>query len=119
MGEFTIELNDLWFYSFHGLYEEERRVGGEFAVDFTGVYKYEGDKIISLKETVNYISLYDIIKHEMIKSQALLETVASNILNKVHQRFPEFKELQIRITKKNPPITGISGSVAVRLRREF
>ena len=33
MGEFTIELRGLQFYSFHGLYEEEKKVGGEFIVD--------------------------------------------------------------------------------------
>lgn len=119
MGEFTIELKDLWFYSFHGLYEEEKMVGGDFVVDFSGIYKCNKDQVTSLSDSVNYVSLYDIIKNEMMQAQALLEKVASNIVNKVHQQFPEFIEVQVCITKKNPPIAGIRGSVAVRLKKKF
>ena len=36
MGEFIIELKGLQFYSFHGLYAEEKKVGGEFVVDVSG-----------------------------------------------------------------------------------
>jgi len=119
MGEFTIELKGLQFFSFHGLYEEERRVGGEFIVDLLARYKKEEIKITSLAQSVNYVSLFEIVKQEMITPQDLLETVAGNITDKAHLKFPELNEIEVYIVKKNPPINSIIGSVAVRLHKVY
>lgn len=117
MGEFTIELKGLQFFSFHGLYEEEKLVGGEFVVDLSLKFS-ENNTITSIEQTVNYAALYSLIKVEMNQPRELLETLAQSIADKIFIAYPSVKEIDIRIEKKNPPITGFIGSVAVRWKKE-
>ena len=83
MGEFTIELRNLEFYSFHGLYDEEKKVGGEFVVDAFAKFPAEDHILASIKETVNYAALFAIIKEEMAQPRELLETIAQSTAEKV------------------------------------
>ena len=62
MGEFIIELKGLQFYSFHGLYAEEKKVGGEFVVDVLAKLDSSHHEVSSIKETVNYAEVFEIIK---------------------------------------------------------
>ena len=119
MREFTIELNKLEFFSFHGLYEEEKKVGGEFIVDLSAKYTSPQKSIVSLDETINYAALYEIVKEEMDQPRDLLETIALSIAEKAQQKFPLIKEIEIRIEKKNPPIIGFCGNVAVKYHKKF
>jgi dihydroneopterin aldolase len=119
MAVFTIELKDLWFFSFHGLYEEERKVGGEFIVDMKVKYSTGQNKIASIDETINYAALYEIVKEEMNQPRHLLETIAQSIAEKSHQAFPVIKEIEIRIEKRNPPIVNFSGTVGVSFCKQF
>jgi dihydroneopterin aldolase len=119
ISEFTIELKRLYFFSFHGLHDEERKVGGEFSVDLLVKYSAAENIIVSIEETVNYAILYEIIKEEMKQPRELLETITQSISEKIHQAFPQVKEIEITIEKKHPPIIGFSGSVAVSFKKEF
>ena len=119
MGEFTIELRSLWFFSFHGLYEEEKKVGGEFIVDVFAKFPTGKNNISSIDETINYAALYAIVKTEMNQPRELLEILAQSIAEKIHTQYVSLKEIEIRIEKKNPPITGFVGSVAVRYHKSY
>ena len=119
MNEFLIELKQLYFYSFHGLYDEERKVGGEFIVDLLVKYSTFENKITYIAETVNYAALYEIVKGEMNQPRDLLETIAQSITKKIHLSFPAVKEIEIRIEKKNPPIVNFSGSVSMMYKKEY
>lgn len=119
MSEFTIELKRLYFYSFHGLYEEERKVGGEFSVDLFVKYIGGENNITDIGETINYATLYEIVKTEMKLPRDLLETIAKSIVERIHKKFPIVKEMEICIEKKHPPIISFAGSVGVRLKMQF
>jgi dihydroneopterin aldolase len=116
-GEISIELKSLSFFSFHGLYEEEKRLGGEFIVDAT-VKISAGKAVHSVDDTINYSDLYELIKSEMNQPRELLETLAQSIADKILKDFAMVREIEIRIEKKNPPITGFSGKIAVRYKLE-
>lgn len=119
MGEITIELKELYFFSFHGMYEEERKVGAEFIVDLVVKYVVSKNIISKISETINYEELYEIVKTEMSKPRNLLETIAQTTAEKIHLAFPQSKEIEIRIEKKNPPINNFSGNVAVKYSTQF
>jgi dihydroneopterin aldolase len=119
MSEFTIELRDLEFFSFHGLYEEEKKAGGEFVVDVFAKFPAENHKLTSIDETVNYAALFAIIKDEMNQPRELLETIAQVIAEKIYAKYAVIKEIEIRIEKKKPPIVGFSGTVAARYRKVY
>ena len=117
MGEFTIELRDLQFFSFHGLYEEEKKVGGEFVVDAFAKFPAEGHDLTSINETVNYAALFAIIKDEMGRPRELLETIAQSIAERIYAKYTVIKEIEIRIEKKRAPIVGLNGSVAATYKK--
>ena len=119
MSEFTIELRNLQFFSFHGLYEEEKKVGGEFVVDVFAKFPSENHNLTSIDETVNYAALFAIIKEEMNQPRELLETIAQSIAEKIYTKYSVIKEIEIRIEKKRAPIVGFSGSVAARYKKQY
>jgi dihydroneopterin aldolase len=119
MGEFTIELRDLQFYSFHGLYEEEKKAGGEFVVDVWAKFPAEDHILNSINETVNYAALFAIVKDEMSQPRELLETIAQSIAEKIYAKYGVIKEVEIRIEKKKAPIVGLNGSVAAKYRKVY
>ena len=119
MGEFTIELRGLQFYSFHGLYPEEKKVGGEFIVDVFAKFPAEGHNLKSIDKTVNYAALFAIVKDEMNQPRELLESIAQSIAEKIYAKYSVIKEVEIRIEKKKAPIVGLNGSVAASYRKTW
>lgn len=118
-SELIIELKGVKFFAFHGLYEEERRVGGEYIVNLTVKYEAGDEKVNKIEKTINYENLYEIIKAEMKQTRDLLETIAVSVSEKINKQFSQVKEVEIRIEKKNPPIVNFSGGVAVTYRKQF
>jgi len=119
MGEFIIELKGLQFYSFHGLYAEEKKVGGEFVVDVLAKLDSSHHEVSSIKETVNYAEVFEIIKKEMDQPRELLETLTQSIAKKIHDKFSSIIEIEVRVIKKVPPIAGFNGTVAATYRTTF
>ena len=119
MSEFIIELKGLQFYSFHGLYEEEKKIGGEFVVDVLAKLDSTHHEVSSIEETVNYAEVFGIVKKEMDQPRELLETLTQSIAEKIHSKFSSIKEIEVRVEKKVPPITGFRGTVAATYRKIF
>src|SRR6187551_1268605 len=119
MGEFIIELKGLQFYSFHGLYAEEKKVGGEFVVDVLAKLDSSHHEVSSIEETVNYAEVFAIIKQEMNVPRELLETLTQSIAEKIHAKFSSLKEIEVSVLKKVPPIDRFNGTVAATYRKTF
>lgn len=117
--EFTIELKELAFYAFHGIYEEERKSGGEYIIDLAVKITVPEKSDYKIQDTVNYVRLFEIVKHEMGQPRDLLENIAVSIADKIREQFVQLKEIKISIKKKNPPIVNISGSVGVTYSKQF
>ena len=114
----TIELYDLKFYCFHGFHEEERILGNEYKVSVSVLIGHPG-KIESIHETVNYVSVYHVIRKRMEVPALLLETLAQEMADEIQVLDKQIKSIDIRIRKMHPPIKGMEGSVGVNYKREF
>jgi 7,8-dihydroneopterin aldolase/epimerase/oxygenase len=115
----TVELNAATFFAFHGLYEEEKKTGGEFEVNL-GVNYFTGIAVIdNIEQTINYVKLYELVKQQMQVPTGLLETVAMKIAEKIKETFTQVNEIVIKIEKKHPPIHNFSGSLSVTYRKQF
>jgi 7,8-dihydroneopterin aldolase/epimerase/oxygenase len=102
-----ISLEGLEFHAFHGVYPHERESGNWFEVDIAvDTDIREGSIGDDLSKTVNYETLYQFVKEEMERPSKLLETVAEKIVERVLQDLPEVGQVQIKISKINPPIGG-------------
>lgn len=115
----TIHLHNLTFYSFHGVHEEERILGNEYEVNADVQFHEEQTQIDSLSETINYVSLYEIIRKRMEIPTHLLETIVMGIGNSIHEKFNYVSLINISLKKNHPPIEGIDGTVGVSWHKEF
>jgi dihydroneopterin aldolase len=115
----TISLNNVRFRAYHGLYPEERQKGNDFVVNMQVRYIPKTGTILSLEDTIDYASLFDIINTTMQKPVDLLETLVQEMAHVVHQNFPQVKEINVSVEKLNPPIDKFSGTAAVSYSAEF
>ena len=116
----SIQLHDMRFYAYHGVMEQERRVGGEYLVSLSVEADLSRAVISdSVDDTVNYAALYEVVAREMAQPSQLLEHVAGRIGSRVLEAFPLVETLNIRITKCNPPMGADSkgASVEIKMKR--
>ena len=115
----SIQLHDLRFYAYHGVMEQERRVGGEYLVSLSVEADLSGAVASdAVADTVNYAALYEVVAHEMAQPSQLLEHVAGRIGRRVLEAFPLVDAVSIRITKCNPPMGSDCKGASVELRIE-
>ena len=110
---YAIHLQQLRFFSFHGLYPEEATLGNEFEVNVTIRIGDTFTKIATDQPTVDYSMAFQIINARMKIATPLLETLATDIANELLQSFPPAESISISIYKLHPPIPGCAGKVGV------
>ncbi|MDR1563322.1 MAG: dihydroneopterin aldolase [Dysgonamonadaceae bacterium] len=109
-----IELKKMTFHAFHGVFPQERKTGNIFTVDLRiGIDLSIASVSDSLKDTVDYALIFEIVKGEMSIPSNLLEHVAGRIIRSIKGRFPEVKGVEIRLSKHNPPVNGQMDESAV------
>ena len=112
---FSIHLHQLQIHAYHGLYEEEKVLGNDFIVDLTVDYQPAGLPIQELEQTINYVSLYELVQQHMQVATPLLETVVSNIAIDILAQFSLSEQVNISIRKLHPPIAQFIGATGVSL----
>ncbi len=111
-----ITLEGMEFFAHHGYYVEEQKIGNKFAVDITiSTDLSDAAEHDNLKETINYESLYRLIRHEMNESTKLLEHLGKRIIDVVFKNFPSVYEIEVKVSKYNPPVGGICHRATVAL----
>lgn len=113
-----IALEGLEFFSFHGFYPEENRIGNKYNIDifaYTDVsWAAEHDAISG---TLNYEEMYRIAKENTEKPVKLLEHLAYKIIKEMFVSFPELEKVQVNVCKFNPPIGGIAKWAKISMER--
>lgn len=116
----TIELTGLRFHAFHGLYKEEKKIGGDYEVNLTIQHQPQKLPVSHIEDTIDYSAVYNLIDELMQQPEPLLETVASIIASEILRKFSHAEEVSVSVTKLNPPIIAFQGKVGVKcvLRRQ-
>lgn len=114
-----IKLNEMVFYGYHGVHEEERSLGQRFIVSLVLFTDPALDaKIKHLDDTVDYTKVYSVVEEIMETNQfQLLESCANTIASKLLQDFELLQSVKICIQKPSVPIKGNLRSVEVVLSR--
>ncbi|MBK8520103.1 MAG: dihydroneopterin aldolase [Ferruginibacter sp.] len=115
---FTINLHNLIFHSFHGIHEEEKIVGNEFVVNVSLSF-IAGEQITTLEQTINYATVYEIVKQRMQIATPLLETLVQDLTEAIRAFDNRIQSISVFIEKKNPPIPNMEGSVSVHYKKDF
>ena len=108
----TIHLHNLLFHSFHGMYKEEKILGNDFEVNVDVSIKAQ-ENITKLRQSVDYVSLYSIIKQVMDQPTPLLEKLVQELAEKIRLLDEKIEGVSISIKKLNPPIGNLQGIVGV------
>ncbi len=114
-----ISLENMEFFAYHGCFEEEQVIGTRFLVDLhLDVNTEKAELTDDLHRTVNYLTVYQLVKTEMEIKSRLLEHVGRRILNAIKAKFPDVHHAEVKVSKLNPPLGGKLGSVSVTLRTD-
>jgi dihydroneopterin aldolase len=109
-----IYLNKARFYAHHGCMEEEGVVGGNYVVDVVVEFDLSlVEKSRALKDTVDYVEVFNCVKKEMKKPAKLLETLLERTVSSLKKIHPSITSVDVKIEKTNPPVGGDVGSVAI------
>jgi dihydroneopterin aldolase len=107
------------FYAHHGCFKEEQIIGAHFIVDFWFESDTsEAEKSDALVKTINYQTVYSLIKQEMDQASHLLEHIARRILDRVCGHFPQIGFAEVTVSKLNPQLGGKADRVSVTLSTE-
>lgn len=112
-----ISLENMEFFAYHGCFAEEQVIGTRFLVDLhLEVSTEKAELTDDLHKTVNYLTVYQLVKAEMEIKSHLLEHVGRRILNAVKAHYPDVHHAEVKVSKLNPPLGGKLGSVSLTLR---
>lgn len=111
-----IKINDMEFFSYHGFYPEEQKIGCKYTVDLVlTVPLDEPCHSDRLDTTINYEEVYTLVRHEMDHPSKLIENVAGRIITAIKGRYPQIEHIDIQLYKYNPPLGGQVGRVGIHL----
>ena len=114
-----VALEGLEFHAYHGVYPHERSSGNKFEVDINVETEFQDTAFQDdLSGTINYENLYSLVKNEMEKPSKLLETVGHAIAEKILQSFDSAINVEVKISKFNPPIGGVCRKASVVVSRK-
>ncbi len=115
-----IILKGMQFYGYHGLFNEERKLGQRFNVDvdlYTSLK--EAGKTDRMEASIHYGEAYAKVRKIVEGPPSnLIEAVAENIAQCLLKGFGTLKACTVKVTKPDPPIPGHYESVAVEIYRE-
>ena len=117
-----IIIKNLMLFGYHGVHREEKEKGQEFLFnisifvdkDTTGKDKFL--KKDNIENTVNYSEVIEIVKYINNNNKFdLLETLSSDIAEKILSFSPMIESVRVRVEKTSPPITEKIGSVGAEI----
>lgn len=109
-----IELRNIKIYAYHGVMPQENTVGAYYYIDlkirtdFTQAALHD-----DLSETVNYAEIYKRVVEVMRTPSKLIEHVAHRLANRLLNDFERISQIDIRITKENPPFGADNAQVSI------
>lgn len=116
MNSSYIFLKDLRFYAYHGVAPQETAIGNEFTVNLrlkTDVFRAAQTDCV--EDTVSYADVYEAVKAEMEIPAKLLEHVCGRIVKRLFADFPAIEEIEITLSKRNPPVGADIGAAGVEM----
>lgn len=116
----SIVLDEIRVYAYHGCLAEETKIGSDYRVRLR-VWADLSKSVSSdeLSDTVDYVLLNRIVKEEMAIPSKLLEHVAGRISERIFRESALVDELEVEVSKINPPIGGDVSSVTICLRERL
>ena len=101
-----ILLKDICCFAYHGVAPQENIIGNEYLINL---------RLNNVSDTVSYADIHEAVKAEMSVSSKLLEHVCGRIAQRLLAEFPAIEEIELRLSKRNPPMGADIDSAGVEL----
>lgn len=114
-----ILLENIRFFSYHGVAPQETTVGNEFVVSLrlkTDITRAMGSDDVA--DAVNYAKIHQAVKEEMDIPSKLLEHVAGRIARRLFNDFPTIESIDLKLSKRNPPMGADIETAGVEVHAE-
>ncbi len=98
-----VALSGARFFAHHGYYLEEQKIGNVFYLDIVTEFEFLSGDADELETTLNYETLFEIAREEMVQTKKLLEAVVYNILHRIKAQFPFVELITVTMQKASPP----------------
>ncbi|MFD2369681.1 dihydroneopterin aldolase [Brevibacillus sp. GCM10020057] len=106
------------FYGYHGVFGAEAELGQRFYVDLVlSMDLSRAGASDDLADTVNYADIFTCVQ-KIVEGERynLVERLTAVIAERLLSQFP-LAQVQVKVTKPNPPINGHYDSVAIEMIR--
>lgn len=119
MNKTTIELKDLAFFAYHGVLEEEAKLGQRFKLDLrlqlVDGLSFEADSTAS---TVNYAEVIELVRACFVeKRYQLIERAAEVVADALLKKFDKLQQVSVTVKKPSAPVDCIFEYAAVEVTR--
>ena len=110
----SIHMNGLKIFAYHGVLPQENKIGALYIINLNITTDYSlAAETDQLEGTINYASVFALVKEEMSMPSQLLEHVAYRIAKKLFYTFHTITEISISVNKQNPPMGADCNEVGV------
>ena len=124
MPDDVLRIRNMRFYGYHGLLQEEAKLGQHFEVDveifgcFDGWAKHGPQPDVKQVDgAVNYPDVYNLVESIVVGERyGLVELLADRLATAIEADFGIQKFL-VRVRKPNPPVSGHFDGVEVEVSR--
>jgi dihydroneopterin aldolase len=114
-----IIMENMGFYGYHGVLEQEKTIGQKFFVDaYLSLPLKKAGETDDLNFSVSYADVYLTIKKIVTEEKFnLLEALAEKICSEVLNSFKDVQKITVRIKKPEAPVAGIFDYFGVEMER--
>lgn len=113
-------LSRMEFFGYHGVFDEERKLGQRFLVDLE-LYLDLGKagRSDDLRDTLNYAELYETVR-QLVEQESfrLIEALAEAVASRLLDTYTIINKLMVRVTKPHPPFHIHFEGVSVEIHRK-
>ncbi|TJX15704.1 dihydroneopterin aldolase [Tissierella creatinini] len=115
----SIIMNNMVFYAYHGVMQEEKVLGQKFHVDAKLYLNLNSaGRTDNLNYTVSYAEVYELIKKIVTEEKFdLLEALSHRLCERILTIFAMVEEVEITVRKPGAPVAGNFDFFGVQIKR--
>lgn len=114
-----IEINGLFGFGYHGLFDDERENGQGFLVDvILNIDLSAASRSDRIEDTINYSTVTDLILAQIIGPPVtLIEKLAGQIADLILSNYPKVDSVRVTVHKPDAPVAAKVRDISVSIVR--